>query len=476
MKKGYQKVYEVYIKYLPLVTGGFFLIGIWFSHCAEWFADGIDVGMSAIIDFYGWVAPVAIFLILAPALVRIINIPKGKNGKSFGGIVVRWFAIQRFVSCFFAAIFTSVVLGFPLFINHTQTFGEAFLKGLNIFKTTATQSSYFHAIYLAILTVWLAKKRPVVERFLNKSSDIVEKLGCFFVPMVPFFMLAIGSYVAHLNVNITNQVETGDMVLPSFQHLNIFGIVIPVQGSYGMLWVYLGGTALTALACWLWHGGLLLFVKWKFDGAFSIRSYFRQYWSRVYPLLWATSSESLAMPLNLHLVKKYYPHVPSEVRHFSVGGGSFLSINGTMICVFVLAGVMAQILGIPLSLLDFLFMLPIIFIMGYGVPGIPGELLLFGGPIVTMLSLSPEIAPVFLALYVGLQIGLPDSFRTGANSTDNCLSALLLEKIYREQFSAVDKKVVVGGVVGSISSLAHQPVLATYRAEARHETVNDVRN
>ena len=38
---------------------------------------------------------------------------------------------------------------------------------------------------------------------------------------------------------------------------------------------------------------------------------------------------------------------------------------------------------------------------------------------------GPLLAP-FMAIYVGFNFGLPDAFRTGQNSTDNCVSALRL--------------------------------------------------
>lgn len=117
-----------------------------------------------------------------------------------------------------------------------------------------------------------------------------------------------------------------------------------------------------------------------------------------------------------------------------IGGGSFLGINGTIICVFVLAGLVAGLLGVQISFLQLLLTIPLVFLIGYGVPGIPGELLLFGGPMVIMLGVAPATAPIFLALYVGLQIGLPDSFRTGANSTDNCVNGVLLQDLYDKKF------------------------------------------
>ena len=78
--------------------------------------------------------------------------------------------------------------------------------------------------------------------------------------------------------------------------------------------------------------------------------------------------------------------------------------------------------------------MPIVFLIGYGVPGLPGELVLFAGPIAILLNLPQAIMPAYLALYCGLQLGLPDSFRSGNNSTDSVLCALLLNDIYEKRF------------------------------------------
>jgi len=439
VKYWFKKIYVAYERYLPLITAGFFLLGIWISNSSELFANTVDNGINLFIDSYSFIAPFAIFFVLTPALIKILNTPRSKNGGRFSSVAVGWFAKQRIFACLFAVIFTSAAFGFPLYINHTSTLGDAFFKGITSFVYTAIHSPYFYALYASVFVTILSRRYSILERYLSKSSDMVEKFGGILVFIIPFAMLAIGSYVVHLNVNIANQVGGGNVTLSFLHNLKLFGIPISVDGTYGLLWVYLAGAFLTAVACGIWHLGLLFYVKYRLGNSFSIAQYFGSYWSRVYPLLWATSSESLAMPLNLNLVQRHYPQIPKAVRQFAVGGGSFLSINGTMICVFVLAGLMIQLLGIQASLLSFLFIVPIVFILGYGVPGIPGELILFGGPILAMLSLTPELGSIFLTLYVGLQIGLPDSFRTGANSTDNCLSALLLTKIYKEDFVTSEK-------------------------------------
>jgi Na+/H+-dicarboxylate symporter len=86
---------------------------------------------------------------------------------------------------------------------------------------------------------------------------------------------------------------------------------------------------------------------------------------------------------------------------------------------------LAVILGVQISFLQLLFSLPVIFILGYAVPGIPGELVIFAGSMGILLGIPADTLPLFLALYLTMQIGLPDSFRTGCNSTDSALLAII---------------------------------------------------
>ena len=196
-----------------------------------------------------------------------------------------------------------------------------------------------------------------------------------------------------------------------------------------MLLLYVLGALLTGFVSAIWHFGLILLVK-RVKPDFSLKEYFSVYWIKVYPMLWATSSEALATPLNLNMVKKFCPTIPDEVRQFVIGTGSFLNINGTIVNVFIMTGLVAAILNVDISLIQLLLSIPIVFLIGYGVPGMPGELILFAGPMALSMGVSPELMPVYLSLYIGLQIGLPDSFRTGANSTDECLCAIILNKRY----------------------------------------------
>jgi len=206
---------------------------------------------------------------------------------------------------------------------------------------------------------------------------------------------------------------------------------------------------LTALACFAWQFVFLFLARWQED-RFSIFGYFKNYWIKVYPLLFATSSEALATPLNLYLTKKHAPWIRNEIRRFTIGAGSYIDINGTIINVFILVAVVLLILGLNISVVELLFLVPVVFLISYGVPGIPGELVLFAGPMATMLNIPEAMLPIFLAVYLGIQLGLPDSFRTGNNSTDDYIGAILMNAVYEKNFAPAEDTPAVESVgIGS---------------------------
>lgn len=429
-------------KILPFLAVGFFVLGILLASHSEGFARGIERIMSGMISYYGYFAPVAIYLILTPSLTKIL-IHNNKQEKKFISYAVGWLSLRRVLACVWAVVFTTLVFGLPLYINGGISFQEAVLKTVKPLGWMLLHSPYFYALYLSIFTVILSTRVKKISYLFETIAGQIENLGKHFILLIPLFMLAIGAYVYYLPTSLAVQIQENlnpGTVMPHLNTLSVFGYKIHAATAKGMVLAYLAGAFLTGLACLIWHFALLLFAKYHVKD-FSIKKYFRDYWCKVYPLLWATSSEALATPLNLHLIKTHYPKIKSKIRLFVMGTGSFLNINGTLICVFLLAGLVAGLMGIKISFLQLFLAIPLICLLGYGVPGIPGELLLFAGPIAALLGLPDSIIPVFLALYLGLQIGLPDSFRTGNNSTDNAVCCILLDKIYKEKFETKEKEV-----------------------------------
>lgn len=418
-------------KYLPVLSVLFLILGVALAKFSSGFTNIVQNVMNLLINYYGYAAPIVIFFILTPSMIKIIT-QREDIKKGFTRYIFFWLSSRRMMACIFGAIFTAVVFGLPLHSagDSVSLYGSV-TKSFKTFFWMITHSTYFYALYLSAITVLLSRKLPQISKFMEKSFDVIEASGKIFVIVVPFFMMAVGGYIYSLPQNVKQQVNLDKPLM--LHNFSVFGFKLDVSSPLGMLEAYVVGSLLVGLACMIWHCALLMIVKYN-DCKFSISAYFKNYWSKVYPLLWATSSESLATPLNLYLVGKYYPKIHSKIRGFIIGAGSFLNINGTFICVFLLAGLVASILGIKISLIQLLMCIPIVFLLGYGVPGIPGELLIFAGPIMLSLAIPHEFQGQFLALYLGLQLGLPDSFRTGTNSTDNCVLCILADRIYKTKF------------------------------------------
>ena len=448
----YNGIYVRAERNLPALTICLFIIGIWLGTISENVATSVGNAINDFVDGYGVVAPVVIYMILTPALIRVYS-ETGAGHKTFVVRMVAWFAGTRLAALLWAVVFTTMVFDLPLISEDMSSFPTAVSESMSQLGWMLTHSVYFYAIYASLFSVLVALRFKKLADAFDAGATMIERLGEHFVLVVPLFMLGIGAYIAELPTTIGKQIgsayaeQVGEVAAGGgissagiqLSDIEVLGMTIDPTSTSGMVMAYIAGALLTGIACMIWHGALLAVAKQRV-ARFSIRDYFTNYWIRMYPLLWSTSSEALAMPLNLYLVERHYPWITSEIRGFTVGAGSFLGINGTVICVYTLGGLVTAILGIEVSFLQLLMTIPLVFLLGYGVPGIPGELVIFAGPLSIILGLPEEIIAVFLALYIGFQIGLPDSFRTGANSTDNCVNALILQDVYEKEYLAREPK------------------------------------
>jgi Na+/H+-dicarboxylate symporter len=414
--------------FLPLILVLAFAGGIFLGAVSEGLSNLVNTAAGTFVEGYSYGAPVLIFLVLAPVLSRIFS--ARQRGK-FGLYVVTWLGATKIFALLWAAVFTVAAFGLPLLPENSVSVSGALVQTSKSLLMTLTTSQFFWAIYIAIIVGLVAIKVKPLAAWLEKGVSVIEQTGQYMQPMIPLFMFAVGIYVQSIPQQVAMLEVGGDTA--GLERLWVAGFSIEPGTTGGMVAVYLVGALLVAVACFAWHFGILAMTKYKCEH-FSVRDYFSDYWVKAYPLLWATSSESLATPLNLHILKENAPWVRPTVRRIVIGAGSVLCTNGTLICAIILLGLVGSLLGLHFSLLELLLAIPVAFLISFGIPGIPGELLLFAGPLSMVLGVPPEIIPVFLALYLGLQVGLPDSFRTGGNTTNNYLYCILLNEVYVSRF------------------------------------------
>ena len=404
-------------------------------------SDIVNSSAEKFVDWYSVGAPALIFIVLAPVLSRILS--TRRRGK-FGVYVIGWLAATKVLALLWAVLFTVVVFRLPIISENSTSVSSALAQTSRSVLNTLVISHFFWAIYAAVATGLIATKSKPLAEILEKGVTSIEYLGQYIQPLIPAFMFAVGVYVQSPPDSLERQIGL-DGALTRFETLNVLGFHLDPNTTAGMVTTYVVGSLLVAVACFAWHFAILGMAKVRSD-RFSIKDYFKNYWVKMHPLLWSTSSETLATPLNLYILAEHNPWVRPTVRRIVIGAGSVLCTNGTLICVIILTGLVGGILGLQFSLMELLLVIPVAFLISFGIPGIPGELLLFAGPIALVLDIPPELNGLFLALYLGLQIGLPDSFRTGGNTTNNYVYAILLNETYEKRFLPAEEAQPAGAV------------------------------
>lgn len=414
---------------LPVISIVALAAGVLLGNVSESLSAIVNFVASAFVHGYSFGVPVIIFVVLAPVLSRIssTNLQAG-----FGLYVVGWLAVTKILAMLWVVLFMMVIFGLPLVANSSLSVGGALSQTSRTLVSTLTRSQFFWAIYAAIVTGVVAIRVKPLANSLEQGVTFIEHAGQYIQPLIPLFMFAVGVYVQALPQTLGAEIGL-DGSSVSFHTLNILGYHVDPNTSGGMVTAYVVGALLVAVACFAWHFAILALAVYK-EKRFSLREYVTQYWLKTYPLLWATSSESLATPLNLYILSRRAPWVRPTVRRIVIGAGSLLCTNETLISAFILLGLVGGMVGLHFSLIELLFAIPVAFLISFGIPGILGELFLFAGPLAMILGVPPELLPVFLSLYLGLQIGLPDSFRTGANTTNNYVYCILLNGTYEKRF------------------------------------------
>jgi len=329
----WSKVSNWFEKWLLVLVLGGFVGGIVTASISQPVIDQVDSTINMFMDWYGYIAPIAIFLILAPSLARMFT--TRKTG-TFGILVLNWFAIRKVLASLWAIAFVLIVFRIPILPQGSVSVTDGLGQTMGTLGDMMLTSSYFWAMYAAVAVALISTRIPVLTRFLEKIMDLVEGSGSYLLPLMPVFMFGIGAYIYGLPDNVQQQIGLTNEGQSVLLDLNIWGWITSPATPTGMITIYVMGALLTALACIIWQSVFLLIAR-ALEPRFSITGYFKDYWIKVYPLLWATSSEALATPLQLYLTKKYAPWIPNSIRRFAIGVGTGIrvEINATATAAYI---------------------------------------------------------------------------------------------------------------------------------------------
>ena len=225
--------------------------------------------MESFIDSYSYFAPVAIYLILTPTLTKLFL--SEARGKNFAKYTIKWFVVARMIACVYGVIWTAIAFGLPLY-SEVNGLSEAIKESLSSLVWMLTHSVYFYAVYASAITVFIACRIPNLAKNLAKGVDLIEYMGQFLIPVIPFLMMAIGAYVTILP-EVLEKALGSDVDHIRASTVSILGFPVDITTSLGMVLLYVLGALLTGFVSALWHIGLLILVK-RAKPAFSLIEYF----------------------------------------------------------------------------------------------------------------------------------------------------------------------------------------------------------
>ncbi len=188
MRMSYAAFINWYEKYIVAFVVGAFVSGIFSAKYFPTIGGFVDGAVNRLIDGYGFVAPFVIFIILAPALARML---KGGMGE-FGFYVIRWFAVRKLLACVWAILFMAVVLRLPVLPHNSPSLIAAITQTLRSLGEMALTSPYFWAMYASIVAAVVAVRVGWLFRVLVAIVDGIEPAARHSLPFMVAFMFAIG--------------------------------------------------------------------------------------------------------------------------------------------------------------------------------------------------------------------------------------------------------------------------------------------
>ena len=184
-----KKIFELYQKYIPVLVVVALFLGMLGAKYIPQVLHTANLLVSKLIDAIVFLAPIAIFIILAPSLAKMM---KARKESSFAGFVILWFGLTRILAGAWAALFTVVILRLP-FLSNSQTgttaIGTLFNQNLVVLKDLLLRSVFFRAIWISIIVGIIAYYKGKLYNFLQKVAGTIETLGDYIEPAIPLLML-----------------------------------------------------------------------------------------------------------------------------------------------------------------------------------------------------------------------------------------------------------------------------------------------
>lgn len=340
-------------------------------------------------------AALLIFHLLAAAVAKLMLFHKGRAGRMFG-LILASYVLMGGVSLLFATGWIHVLSDLPLSLPGVEIPGpSAWLVQIGrTFADMLSQQPLLQALCGAVFLGWLSTRhqalRPVAHGFIAVGDGILR----FFKKLLWYYPIMIGCLAIGIPIK--------------------FGIKGMALYGQAVLWVMI------ATCSWV----LLMIFCCRFFTNRSWKQIF-SYYGAVWPTGFGTGGSYDTLAVNIISAEKDLG-LRQDIAEVSIVFGTVLNKNCSTMSVLIVTIIVAKLLGIPLSLMEIVMLIPPVMILGLESPGIPGGAGYFMSPIIAALLHAPDQA-VFVTTFVSVFSGLIPMFSTAGNTTDDGVVGAFLQ-------------------------------------------------
>jgi len=346
---------------------------------------------KAIVTF----AAFLIFNLLAAAMAKLMLFHRGKAGRMFG-LILAMYVAMGLISLVYATCWISVLTDIPFALAGVEVPGVGAWAAQigHTFANVLSQQPLLQALVGAMFMGWITARFSSLHRIAYTFIAVGDYILLFFKKLLWYYPIMIGC----LAIGIPMKFGTKGMAL---------------YGK-GVLWVMI-------VTC-VWVAAMVLCCKlftrrtWK-----QILSYYASVW----PTGFGTGGSYDTLAINIISAERDLG-IDEDVAEVSIVFGTVLNKNCSTMSVLIVTIVVAKLLGLPISLMEIIMMIPPVMILGLESPGIPGGAGYFMSPIIAVLLHVPDQA-IFVTTFVAVFSGLIPMFSTAGNTTDDGVVGAFLQ-------------------------------------------------
>ncbi len=342
-----------------------------------------------------------IFNLLAAATAKLVLMHGKRAGRLFG-LILGIYVTMGLASLLLVAALIPLLTGIPLTSEGADTPGAAasLAQVAHTLSTVLSQQPLLQALVGAVAVGYLsARYRPLHS-------------------------------IAHGFITV------GDLILRGFKALlwyypimiGCLSIGIPMKfGSKGMA-LYGQTVVWVALVTLLWSFVMILVAR------LLTRRTMKQilsYWATVWPTGFGTGGSYDTLAVNILSAERDLG-LPRKIAEVSIVFGTVLNKNCSTAGVLLVTVGVAALLGIPISEMEILMLIPPVMILGLESPGVPGGAGFFMSPIIGVMLGAPDLN-LFVTTFVTLYSGLIPMFAAAGNTTSDGIVGAFLHDLFGKQ-------------------------------------------